>query len=62
MFWMLGGAASEAARCDMKTISTPGRPRPRLDARDRFRAAWVAAFLGVVLTIGALFWAIMALA
>ena len=44
----------------MKRIIMLGDMSPSLDPRNRFGAAWVAAFLGVVLIIGAVFWAIIA--
>jgi hypothetical protein len=34
-----------------------GKANPGLDARHRFGGAWVAAFMGVVLIIGAVLWA-----
>ena len=46
----------------MKRIIMLGNTSPSLDPRNRFGTAWVAAFLGVVLIIGTLLWAIMALA
>lgn len=48
------------------SLSTTGREaqghtRRSLAPYNRFGAAWVAAFLGVVLIIGVIFWAITAL-
>ena len=34
-----------------------GNANPGLDPRHRFGGAWVAAFMGVVLIIGAVLWA-----
>jgi hypothetical protein len=47
------------ARCEMKRIIMPGAS-PGLDPHNRFGTAWVAAFLGVVLIIGTVFWAVTA--
>ena len=45
----------------MKRIMTLGETRVSLDPRNLFGAAWVAAFLGVVLIVGAVFWVSSAL-
>jgi hypothetical protein len=49
------------ARCDMKRIIMLGDTTSSRDPRTRFGTAWVAAFLGLVLILGAVFWAIAAL-
>jgi hypothetical protein len=44
----------------MKKLITLSDTHMGLDPRNVFSTAWVAAFLGVVLIIGAIFWAIAA--
>jgi hypothetical protein len=44
----------------MKELVPLGASNPRRDPRSQFGTAWVAAFLGVLLTIGVVFWAILA--
>jgi hypothetical protein len=45
----------------MRRITTFVDSRARRDPRTRFGAAWLAAFLSLVLIIGAAFWAAIAL-
>ena len=45
----------------MKRIIMLGDTTSSRDPRTRFGTAWVAAFLGLVLILGAVFWAIAAL-
>ena len=51
----LASAGAQRSRDDR------GTTRRALHSPNRFGAAWVAAFLGVVLIIAVLFWAITAL-
>lgn len=45
----------------MKKLIELGDTSVGLDPRNRFGAAWGAAFLGVILIIAAVFWALIAL-
>ena len=44
----------------MRKHFTLSDTHPSLDPRNRFGTAWVAAFLGVALIVGAVFWAMAA--